>query len=178
MTPVFSPARLFGAFVLGAAAFMAGPITALAQAGNLPYQSGNAGLSYGGRQAILNAKLLNSRPRNLVRGSDGSLLDVSRRGSQAFLRSPETGAILPGGSPRRGWSTGLGTGLGWGGMASAYSGALGYRSGRSGRSGAAGESIMQWISMLDTGSRGSYAGVSIGESESPIDQWTGQNDLG
>jgi hypothetical protein len=174
MTPVFSPVRLLGVAVLGAAFFLAGVTTAQAQAGNLPYQSGSAGLSYGGRQAILSAKLLNSRPRNLVRGVDGSLLDVSRRGSQAFLRSPETGAILPGGSPRRGWATGLGTGLGWGGMASAYSGALSYRYGRS--SGA--DSMMQWISMLDMGLSQSYAGLSISESESPIDQWTGQNDLG
>lgn len=174
MTPVFSPARLLGAAFLGATFFFAGATAVQAQAGNLPYQSGGAGLSYGGRQAILNAKLLNSRPKNLVRGSDGSLLDVSRRGSQAFLRSPETGAILPGGSPRRGWATGLGTGLGWGGMAGAYSGALGNSYARAG----AGESMMQWISMLGMGPSRSYGGFAISESESPIDQWTGQNDLG
>lgn len=175
MTPIFSPVRLMGAAAVAAALFLGGATSAHAQAGNLPYQSGSAGFSYGGRQAILNAKLLNSRPKTLVRGSDGSLLDVSRRGSQAFLRSPETGAILPGGSPRRGWATGLGTGLGWGGMASAYGGALSYRYGGSG---AAGDSLMQWISMLDMGSGRFYGGVSISESGSPIDQWTGQNDLG
>jgi len=175
MTRVFGPVRLMGAAVVASVLFLGGATSAYAQAGNRPYQSGSAGLSYGGRQAILNAKLLNSRPKNLVRGSDGSLLDVSRRGSQAFLRSPETGAILPGGSPRRGWATGLGTGLGWGGMASAYGGALGYRYGGSG---SGGESLMQWISMLDMGPGRSYVGVSISESESPIDQWTGQNDLG
>lgn len=175
MSSVFSPARLLGAAVLGATFFLTGATAVQAQAGNLPYQSGSAGLSYGGRQAILNAQLLNSRPKNLVRGSDGSLLDVSRRGSQAFLRSPETGAILPGGSPRRGWATGLGTGLGWGGMTSAYSGGLGYRHARAG---GAGEAMMHWISMLDMDPGRSYGGFSISESGSPIDQWTGQNDLG
>lgn len=175
MIRVFSPVRLMGAAAVATVLFLGGATNAHAQAGNLPYQSGGVGLSFGGRQAILNAKLLNSRPKNLVRGSDGSLLDVSRRGSQAFLRSPETGAILPGGSPRRGWATGLGTGLGWGGMASAYGGALGYRHGGSG---GAADSLMQWISMLDMGPGRSYGGVSISESGGPIDQWTGQNDLG
>lgn len=174
MTPVFRPARLLGP-IFFAAALLAGATAAQAQAGNLPYQSGGAGISTGARQAILNARLLGSTPRNLVRGPDGSLLDVSRRGSQAFLRSPETGAILPGGSPGRGWSTGLGTGLGWGGLASAYGGALSQRYAR----GSSAESMMQWISMLDMGSGRSYSGgFSVSETGGPIDQWTGQNDLG
>lgn len=174
MTPVSSHSRVLGVFLFGAALACFGGQAAQAQAGNLPYQSGNAGMSSGARQAILNARLLGSTPRNLVRGADGSLLDVSRRGSQAFLRSPETGAILRGGSPSRGWSTGLGTGLGWGGLGSAYSGALSYRS-----RGSSADSMMQWISMLDLGSSRSYAGgLSAGESASPIDQWTAQNDLG
>lgn len=175
MTPVSSHIRVLGAVLFGTAVLVcASGQVAQAQAGNLPYQSGNAGISAGARQAILNARLLGSTPRNLVRGPDGSLLDVSRRGSQAFLRSPETGAILRGGSPSRGWSTGLGTGLGWGGLGSAYSGALSYRS-----RGSSADSMMQWISMLDMGQGRYYgSGLPAGESGSPIDQWTGQNDLG
>lgn len=175
MTPFFSPMRILGSVILGAGLALAAVPAAQAQAGNLPYQSGGAGLSYGARQAILNARLLGSRPQNLVRGADGSLLELSRRGSQASLRSPETGTILPGGGPRRGWATGLGTGLGWGGMASAYSGALSAGYGRSG----AADSLMQWISMLDMGFGHSYGGdVSSGGSSSPIDLWIGQNDWG
>lgn len=144
-----------------------------AQAGNLPYQpGGGAGISYGARQAVLNARLLGVRPRNLMRGADGSLLDVARRGNQVFLRSPETGAFLPGGSPRRGWATGMGTGLGWGGMSSAYGGAL---SARYGMGGMAAESMMQWISLLDFGD-GRYGGLPPGGTVTPLDLWIGQGD--
>lgn len=147
---------------------------AQSQISNLPYQAGgNAGVSYGARQAILNDRLLGVRPKNMVRGVDGSLLDTVRRDNQAFLRSPATGAFLPGGSSRRGWATGLGTGLGWGGLSSAYGGALSYRYNVSG---VGAESMMQWISMLDYGDGRFYgAGASTGGA-TPLDQWIVQTD--
>lgn len=172
MTPFFSSVRQLRTAIVGVALLLVSATAVQAQVNNLPYQLGNAGLSYAGRQAILNDKLLNSRPKNLVRGIDGSLLDVSRRDNQAFLRSPQTGAILPGGSPRRGWATGLGTGLGWGGSINVYSAALSYRYARPG------ESMMQWISMLDMGPSRAYGSYSVSDSESPIDQWTAQTDPG
>lgn len=145
---------------------------AQSQIGNLPYQAGgNAGVSYGARQAILNDRLLGVRPKNMVRGLDGSLLDTARRDNQVFLRSPATGAFLPGGSPRRGWATGLGTGLGWGGLASAYGGALSYRYNVSG---VGAESMMQWISMLDYGDGRFYGVGSPAGVTTPLDQWIGQ----
>ncbi|MEL3892106.1 hypothetical protein V6B08_17630 [Ferrovibrio sp. MS7] len=148
---------------------------ALAQAGNLPYQAGGGtGVSSGARLAILNARLLGSRPGNLVRDGAGGLLDVSRRGSQAFLYSPGSGAFLPGARPGRGWATGLGTGLGWGlfaasgGLASHY-----------GRSNHPADSMMQWISMLGPGlGRGSAEGLlPPSNAGTPLDAWISQDDL-
>lgn len=172
MIPAFNASRLFSAAFCVAMFAMAGAGPVQAQAGNLPYQSGGVGISYGARQALLNARLLDSRPRNLVRGPDGSLLDVTRRGNQAFLRSPQTGAVLPGGGPGRGWATGLGTGLGWGGGSGAYSGALSYRYAPGGSAG----SMMQWISMLDFSAGRSY-GDGLSDAGGPIDLWIGANDL-
>jgi len=144
---------------------------ASAQAGNSPYQPGGVGLSVGARQAILNSRVLGVRPRNMVRGADGSLVSITRRGDQALLRSSDTGEFIPGGRSSRGWGQGLGTGLGWGGSGGGYAAA----SGRGGGSG----SIMQWISMLDFGG-GSSFGTSLvppSDGTTPLDMWIDQNEL-
>ncbi|MBP7063141.1 hypothetical protein [Ferrovibrio sp.] len=170
--PVFARALLAGAILIASAVLYDG--AAHAQAGNLPYQAGGAGISTGARQAILNARLLGNRPANLVRDGAGGLLDVSRRGNQAFLSSPGNGAFLPGARPGRGWAAGLGTGLGWGLFPANASLASYY-----GRSNHPAESMMQWISLLGPGiSRMSAEGMSpLSDAASPLDAWIFQADL-
>ena len=132
---------------------------------------GTAGMSLGYRQAILNDRLLGSRPDALFRGPNGALVDVDRRSGQAFLRSPDSGAFLPGSNPNRGWATGLGTGLGWWGA---------YLPGSSGRffgSGGAGNSLANWIGQLPAAD-GLPAGTSlVVGAATPIDSWIRQLDL-
>lgn len=60
-----------------------------------PSATGGAGMSLAYRQAILDAKIDNRRPRNLVRGADGLLLDVERRDGQAFVRA-RSAPLIPG----------------------------------------------------------------------------------
>lgn len=133
---------------------------------NMPYQPGRSGvgLSLGYRQAILNDKLLGSRPSNLIRGPSGELLDVQRRGSQVFLRDPNSGSYLPGARPYSGWPTGLGTGLGWGGT-SQGGGSVRYV-------GTPGSNSLHWISLLPS-DRGQYSssGLSPAAGGTPIDSW-------
>ena len=141
-------------------------VPALAQS-NLPYQAGGAGMSLGYRQAILNDHLLGSRPSALVRGPGGELLDVERRGRQAFLRSPDSGAFLTGARPRNKWPTGLGTGLGWSGA---------FRAGSSGsyssRTWHASDSLTHWIAMIPSNAGQSYNnGQSSVGGSSPINIW-------
>lgn len=170
MTLALNPGTTLGAVLFGIIIAVSGISPASAQAGNQPYQS-RIGISYGARQAILNARLLDSRPRNLVRGPDGALLDVTRRNNLPFLSYPGEATFLPGARPSRGWATGLGTGLGWGGNANAGGVSYPY----SGGTGAG--SIMLWISLLDTFDTHLYAPPVSGRP-TPIDSWIGQNDLG
>jgi len=160
-------AALISCIALGTALVVGAP--ALAQSKS-PYRAGGAGISLGYRQAILNDQLLGSRPKALVRGPSGELLDVERRNSQAFLRSPDSGAFLAGARPNSSWPTGLGNGLGWGNEQFAISSgqyATGARSGS--------DSLTGWISLLPTsvgqsywGSLGSFGGFT------PIDIWIRQ----
>lgn len=74
--------------------------TAQAQMNNQPFQfNGNpagAGMSVGGRQAILNDKVLRSRPDNLVRSPSGRLLDVQPGpGSTALATEQGTTQFIP-----------------------------------------------------------------------------------
>lgn len=73
---------------------------AIAQMNNKPFSfrgtiNGNAGMSMGGKQVILNDKIYNSTPDNLVRGPDGSLLDIAKGpGSVAIVGIPD-GNFIP-----------------------------------------------------------------------------------
>lgn len=152
---------------LGIALLSSAPV--LAQS-NMPYQAaGGVGISLGYRQAILNDRLLGSRPSALVRGPSGELLDVERRGSQAFLRSPDSGAFLPGARPNSGWPTGLGTGLGWSGTSLTgnsvrYIGARGMS-----------DSVTSWIAMLPADNEQAYwGGLRSDGGATPMDIWIRQ----
>ncbi len=156
-----------------AALFTAGIVlaggTAHAQIGNSPVMPGGIGISQAGRQAILDSRLRDSRPRNLVRGADGSLLEIARQGDQAFLRTRSNDVFFA--NARGGWGSGLGTGLGWGnaGGRASYSG--GQYVSRS-------DSLWQWISMIQASMGRSYSDAGLADSggRTPIDEWIGQTD--
>ncbi|MEX0694030.1 MAG: hypothetical protein WD075_06275 [Rhodospirillales bacterium] len=148
--------------------------TASAQVGNSPYAPGasraGAGISFGYRQAIINAKILGQRPRALVRGPSGELLDVQRNGRNALVRSPDGSSYLPGARPNAAWPTGLGTGLGWN-LATYSSGGGGYRA-------APTQSLNSWISLIPSGVDGSISNYGLyNDGGTPIDTWIMQLDL-
>lgn len=156
-----------------AALFTAGIVftgaNAHAQIGNAPVMPGGIGISQAGRQAILDSRLRDSRPRNLVRGADGSLLEIGRQGNQAFLRTRSNDVFFA--NSRVGWGSGLGTGLGWGnaGGRASYTG---------GSYGARNDSLWQWISMIQPTMGRSYSDSGLADSggKTPIDEWIGQTD--
>lgn len=168
---IFGKRGLLGlGMALGIALLSSAP--AMAQS-NMPYQpGGSTGMSLGYRQGILNDKLLGSRPSALVRGPNGELLDVQRQNSQVFLRSPNSGAFIPGARPNAGWATGLGTGLGW-------NGAIGSATGiRYGGFWEGSNSLTTWIAMVPAGD-GQYrwGGLVTGGGATPIDTWIQQLEL-
>jgi hypothetical protein len=175
MAIAISPRLALGSLLMGTVLAMSVGGSAHAQMGNQPYQPGagaGVGLSSAARQAIYNSRVLGSQPRNLQRGSDGSLLDVARDGNQAFARVAGTGTLAQGARAGAGWATGLGTGLGWGNV-----GGGGFAAGY-GRSGAASEIIMQWISMLNFVGSGVRVRAlpPVANGGTPLDAWIGLSD--
>lgn len=85
--------------MVGAILFLMGG--ASAQMNNRPYSfknsPGGLGMSDGGRQAIINQKMLDKAPDNLLRGPDGFLLDVIKGpGSVVIVREENNGSFIPG----------------------------------------------------------------------------------
>ena len=173
MALAISPRLALGSLLLGTVLAMSGGGSALAQLGNQPYLPGGAGLSSAARQAIYNNRLFGTQPRNLQRGSDGSLLDVARDNNQAFARVPGTGTLAQAARAGAGWATGLGTGLGWSNLGGGSGLAAGY-----GRGGAASDSIMQWISMLSFVGSGVRVRAlpPVANGGTPLDAWIGMPD--
>lgn len=74
---------------------------AIAQMSNAPFSfrnspGGEAGMSVGGRQAIINEKIMDLRPDNLLRAPGGELLDVQKGpGGSAITSYFGTGQIIP-----------------------------------------------------------------------------------
>lgn len=71
-----------------------------AQLDNKPFSfkgtpDGGIGMSIGGRQAILNQKILGVTPENLVRAPNGVLLDVVKGPGQTAIVSQEGGGTIP-----------------------------------------------------------------------------------
>lgn len=71
-----------------------------AQMNNKPYafknSPGGMGMSDGGRQAILNEKILGETPSNMLRGPDGLLLDVIKGpGNVVIVRREGDGGFVP-----------------------------------------------------------------------------------
>jgi hypothetical protein len=74
---------------------------AFAQLNNAPFSfkntpDGSAGMSIGGRQAIINEKVLGETPDNLHRAPDGRLLDVTKAPGGSAIASYEGGGFIPG----------------------------------------------------------------------------------
>ena len=74
---------------------------AYAQLNNKPYAFRNApgglGMSQAGKQAIINEKILNRTPDNLMRGPDGYLLDVIKGpGNVVIVQREGNGGFIPG----------------------------------------------------------------------------------
>lgn len=70
------------------------------QMGNAPFTfknspDGGVGMSVGGREAITNDKLYNMRPENLLRGPDGTLLNVQKGPGGIAIVSYPNGQIIP-----------------------------------------------------------------------------------
>jgi hypothetical protein len=73
---------------------------ASAQFNNKPFQFKNApngiGMSYGGKQAIINEKIFDYRPDNMLRDNGGNLLSVEKtKGGSALVRYNGTNDIIP-----------------------------------------------------------------------------------
>lgn len=140
---------------------------ASAQVGNTPYAPGaaraGAGISFGYRQAITNAKIYGQRPRALVKGPSGALLNIQRSGRNALVFNPGDGSYVPGARPNAGWPTGLGTGLGW--NLPAFSSGGGYAAAPS-------QSLNMWISLVPSGPNGETSSVGLySDGGTPIDSW-------
>lgn len=144
-----------------------GMVPAAAQMNNQPYQgsirSGGFGMSLGHRQAILDRELLGRTGNPVVRDRNGALLEVERRGAQAFVRLRDD-SFLP--ADRLGVRS---SGFGYVGVASSggYSAARGLL---------AGGGSLFWIGMLaEPGSQVPWSGVTAGSSyATPINSWIAQ----
>lgn len=86
----------FGAGLVVVAAMLAAA-PAGAQLNNEPYSyrsGGGVGMSNAYRQAMMDQEITGSRPRNLLRGADGSLLTVTERDGQAVVTTRPSNYVL------------------------------------------------------------------------------------
>ncbi len=79
---------------------LAVPGTGYAQMDNRPFSfknsPGGLGMSQGGRQAILGAKLLGETPNTLLRNYNGELLELERGPGKSAIVRRQDGSFLPG----------------------------------------------------------------------------------
>lgn len=100
--------------------------SAWAQLSTEPYSyrsGGSVGMSNAYRQAMMDKEITGSRPRNLLRGADGSLLVVEERNSQAVVTSrPSSYLFYRGGNVAGVNIAGAGYGLGFGSSIDGWTG--------------------------------------------------------
>lgn len=88
---------LFTAVVVTGALAAAFPVDA--QISNKPFafknSPGGLGMSFGGKQAIINQKIEGITPENLLRAPDGSLLNVRKGPGNSAIVSQENGSVVP-----------------------------------------------------------------------------------
>lgn len=99
---------------------------AWAQLSTEPYSyrsGGGVGMSNAYRQAMMDKEITGSRPRNLLRGADGSLLVVEERNSQAVVTTrPSNYLFYRGGNVAGVNIAGAGYGLGFGSAIDGWTG--------------------------------------------------------
>lgn len=150
--------------VAAALAIFLGPAEAPAQWNNSPYQPkfrglpGGAGMSPGYRQVIISRELGDRQRYNFYRGASGELVEITRKGRNAFTVSPEG---FPS-SRNRLARTGFGYGASGSGRAT-YSVPL---------DGSANAVIGGWIRIVEGDAAYRVASVSV--SATPIDSWISQ----
>ncbi|MCL4678678.1 MAG: hypothetical protein KJ017_08830 [Alphaproteobacteria bacterium] len=77
-------------------------LPAQAQMNNKPFSfkgtpDGGVGMSMGGKQAILNQEIFGSTPKNMIRGADGQLLNLTMgEGRVAIVSNEGNSGFLPG----------------------------------------------------------------------------------
>ncbi|MGE5475883.1 MAG: hypothetical protein ACM3Q1_04455 [Bacteroidales bacterium] len=118
-----------GATYFAAAAATAAVMMAAAPAGaqlnNEPWSyrsGGGSGISSAYRQAYMDYKITGSRPRNLLRGDDGSLLTVERRDRQAVVTTRPSNYVFYRGGNVGGGVAGAGFGFGFGSAVDGWTG--------------------------------------------------------
>lgn len=101
-----SPHRLalhsLGAVLIGIATLGVAP-EAEAQWNNRPFSfnsGGGVGMSFAGRQAILQQEILGLTPDNLRRGANGALVDVSEGPGSTAIVSGQVAPFIPGAAAR------------------------------------------------------------------------------
>ncbi len=150
------------------------PATAQAQLNNRPFSfntpSGSVGMSLGGRQAIINDKLFNVHPDNLVRGTGGVLVDVAKGpGNSAITFRYGTGESIPGfrGTSFRGDNTDMAAGV----FNAYFSPSAGKSSGLNTYAHIhTGATVSTWTARITSGG----VPVSYLGAANPVDAWTGQ----
>lgn len=99
---------------------------AWAQLSTEPYSyrsGGGVGMSNAYRQAMMDQEITGSRPRNLLRGADGSLLVVEERNGQAVVSNrPSSYVFYQGGNLAGVNIAGAGYGLGFGSAIDGWTG--------------------------------------------------------
>jgi hypothetical protein len=122
----------------------------------------SSGMSFAGRQAILNEKIFGSTPRNLVIGPSGALLDVSEGPGGIAVVSEQSSPVIP---QFRASFSGIGLGgFGGGGSSRAFGGTT------LSSSTFTTHAISSWIGFVQ-GRSSIPASVSTRET---IDAWTAQ----
>lgn len=100
--------------------------SAWAQLSTEPYSyrsGGSVGMSNAYRQAMMDKEITGSRPRNLLRGADGSLLVVEERNSQAVVTTRPSNYLFTRGGNVAGVNiAGAGYGLGFGSPVDGWTG--------------------------------------------------------
>ena len=168
---------IVSALALAAALVTCVPASQAQLMGTAPYQPfsrsggggvGGVGMSLGYRQAILEAELRGQRSNPLIRDQSGFLLNIERRGSQAFVTAPDQ-PFLPG-QRGGGFSVAVGgVGLGWSGGTSG--GFSYYVAGP-----AEGGGFPAWIAMLDKPANElPWSGLTAAAIRpTPLNVWIGQ----
>lgn len=142
-----------------------------AQLNNAPYSfkysGGGMGMSSAGKEALIGQKLLGSTPDNLVRGVDGSLLNIQRGPGDVAIVSTPGGQYLPQfkGTSFRGSNTDISVGTFNAYFSPSGNTGSGYMPLVQGHSSA---TVSTWTGRVTSN------GVPVSYLDDSVDTWTGQ----